>query len=340
MSTATYGGLTAEQRTFYELAMLPRAVANFVHAYWGQVGVHPKTEIPQHKGDTINWRLLSSFSAVTTALTEGVTPSSQSLTLTSVTGTVAEYGSYVRYTRKLAAMGIDQVAAAASEALGEQSGDSIDQITRDVIIAGTTVQYAANRAGRGTVAAGDKLTAAESLEALATLKANNARPVVDGLFAVIIHPYTEYDILTDTTFQNVFNYAYQRGDTKNPYLTGFVGDALGARWYSSSNAKVFSGEGASGIDVYGSLFLGKGSFGVGGLAGYVPGAVDAKQGGNDANATGERVRPIQLIDKPFGSAGADDPLEQRASIAWYTTYVTKRLREPFMLRLEHDVTID
>ncbi len=30
---------------------------------------------------------------------------------------------------------------------------------------------------------------------------------------------------------------------------------------------------------------------------------------------------------PFGSAGTEDPLKQRATVGWHVMYVTKRLQE-------------
>jgi len=140
--SAKYDDLTYEQRTFYELSMLDRAVPPFTHLFFAQRGVSPPTMLPEHKGAVIDWRLLGALTAVTTALTEGETPSATDITITNKTGTVAEYGAYIRYTKKLAMMGIDRVAAEASDALGEQAGDSLDQLVRDVIVAGTTVQYA------------------------------------------------------------------------------------------------------------------------------------------------------------------------------------------------------
>jgi N4-gp56 family major capsid protein len=336
--TATYGTLTAEQRSFYELTMLPRAVPPFSHLYFGQRGVHPPTTLPENKGDTINWRLLAAFSVVSTPLTEGITPDAHDISISAITGTVAEYGAFVKYTRKLAAMGIDKVAAEASDALGEQAGDSLDQLVRDVVVAGTTVQYASTATARNELTVAMKLTAAEALEAVATLKTNKARTIENGLFAALIHPHAEYDAYTDTTWQNLMHYSKDRGE-KNPWTTGYVGDALGCRWFCTPNAKVWEDGGASSVSAYAAMIIGKAAFGIGGLAAYMPGAVKNQQQSADNNNTMQKVRPLRLINKDFGSAGTADPLDQRATIAWYTTFVTKRLTEAFMVRLEHGATL-
>lgn len=335
MATTTYDALSAEQRTFYELEMLPRAVPPFSFLHHGQTGISPVTQIPENKGDIINWRLLAPFTVVSSALTEGVTPNEHDISISSITAEVEEYGAFVRYTRKLAAMGIDKVAAEAGDALGEQAGDSLDQLVRDVVIAGTTVQYASTASSRATVAAAMKLTAAELLEALATLKTNKAQPSSGGKYVVLLHPYAEYDLYQDSVMQNVLYYSKERGES-NPWTTGFIGEAFGMEFWSTPNAKIWVDAGATNADVLATLVVGKGAFGIGGLGAYMPQAVKGLREGNNTFA---QVRPLRLIQKPFGSAGSEDPLEQRATIAWYTTFVSKILTQNFMVRIEHAATL-
>ena len=51
---ATYGALTTEQRVFYELNMLNRAVPNFLHLWFGLEGsVWPAVTLPLNSGHQI-----------------------------------------------------------------------------------------------------------------------------------------------------------------------------------------------------------------------------------------------------------------------------------------------
>lgn len=333
MATATYTLLTAEQRSFYEMTMLPRAVPPFSHLWFGQNGVHPVTTLPENKGDTVNWRLFGAFTAVTTALDEHTNPEPEEISITSTTGTVTEYGSYVRYTKKLVSMGIDKVVAEGSDALGEQSGDSLDQITRNVVVAGSITQFASTATVRTDLTTAMKATALEFLEAVTTLKVAKARPLQDGLFGVLIHPHAEYDLYSDTTFQNLLYYSKERGEA-NPWTTGYVGDAVGCRFHCTPNARVFADGGAGGVDAYAALVIGKAAFGIGGLAGYMPQMIKIGKG-LENNNTLQKVRPVRLIQKDFGSSGTNDPMDRFATLAWYTTYVTKILTQAFMVRIEH-----
>ena len=332
--TVTYAALTTEQRVFYELNMLKRAVPNFLHIWFGMEGsVFPVATLPLNSGHQIQWNKLSSFTAVTTALTEGVTPEPQSITETTVTGTVREYGAYIRYTRTTAQMGIHKVAVEASNALGEQSGDSLDLLTRAVLVAETSnVQYANGRASTAAIIAGDYLDFTEIMKAVTTLKTDKAVAPMNGKFPAIIHPKGVYDLFSDPLMQSVLSYAKDRGDS-NPFIRGYLGEAFGVSFWESPNAYHTT----STVEVYSTMVLGKGAFGVGGLAAHMPQVVKEMQ--DKTGHTFETVRPIRMIDKPFGSTGTADPFDRLASIAWYTTFVAAVLDATFYVRVEHDTAL-
>lgn len=119
----TYATLTAEQRTFYELALLEYAKKNLPHWMVGQKG--KSINLPTRTGDTIQWRKFSAFSAATTPLSESETPVGSDLTITSTTGTVYEYGDFVRYSDFLKKTAIDDIPTEISKILGYQCGQLI-----------------------------------------------------------------------------------------------------------------------------------------------------------------------------------------------------------------------
>lgn len=331
----TYAQLTTEQRLFYEMKLLERAIPNFLHIFFGLEGsVFPVSTLPENQGHQIQWNKLSALTATTTALTEGITPDPQDITVSTVTGTVREYGAYIRYTRTMAAMGIHKIAAEASDALGEQAGDSLDLITRAVLVAETTnAQFANGRANTAAIASGDYLTLTEVMKAMTTLRTNKAvGPLSNGKYPALLHPKTCYDLYTDPLFQSVLAYSKDRGES-NPWITGHVGSAFGVDFYETVNGYHVT----STVEVYSTMILGKGCFGVGGLAGYMPQVIREQQ--NKSNHTFEKVRPLRLIQKPFGSTGTADPFDRLASIAWYTTFVAQVLDATFFVRIEHDTAL-
>ena len=84
----TTSTLSVELKTFYDSVLLHRAVPNLVHTQFGQ-----KRNIPGGSGRAIEFRRFGSLAAATAALTEGTVPAATSMAVSSVTATVAQYGS-------------------------------------------------------------------------------------------------------------------------------------------------------------------------------------------------------------------------------------------------------
>jgi N4-gp56 family major capsid protein len=182
------------------------------------------------------------------------------------------------------------------------------------------------------------LTAAEVMEALSTLEGNNARPFENGNFVGIIHPKTKFDLMSDSTFVNTALYATDPGKT-NPLATYKFATWMGVDWYVSSRATDLGlVANTSSERVMSTLILGKNAYGIGGLAGDMFGAVPAIPQGQ-VSATGTSPKPVSMIIKAVGSAGADDPLNQRGSIGWKTTFVAKILNQDFMVVIRHGVSL-
>ncbi len=300
-TTQTIGALSAENKTFYERALLSRLVPNLVYAKYGQ-----KKPVPAHEGGTVSFRRFGALSPATAALTEGVTPDGSNLSITTVTATPAQYGDFVQISDKLDLVGIDPVLTETAELLGEAAALTVDTLVRDVVCAGTNVQYAGGRASRNALTAANVLTAAEVRKAVKTLRAANAKPIDGGFFIGIVPPNVASDLMADALWQDVSK--YNGGDA---ILRGEIGKLCGVRFVESTN--VPAAENSSGVTVYSCMIIGSDAYGV----------VDVEHGATP-----------RLIVKPFGSGGTSDPLDQRAT-AGYKLYMTAvRLQESAMIRIE------
>lgn len=317
--TTTKTQIPNEVNNFYNRNLLVRAVPYFVHTNWAQV-----RDIPANGGtDTIKFRRYGNLTAATTALTEGVTPSGSQLSVTDITAQVAQYGDYVTLTDKVDFTTYDPILTETSEILGDQMGDTVDQLTRDVIIAGTTVQYASTATQRSEITDSMKLTASEVREAVRTLQIAKAQPIMRRIdpenayntvplgacYVGIISPNTLFDLKSDSAFVPVQKYP-NKADVME-YEEGAVDNV---RFVLSQNAKVFAGAGVSSVDVHGTLILARDFYGITRIAGHA----------------------VENIVKPLGSG--DDPLNQRATSGWKITFVAKRLNEAYAVRIEHGVT--
>ncbi|MFA7287053.1 MAG: N4-gp56 family major capsid protein [Patescibacteria group bacterium] len=320
MANTTLTQVAQGVNNFYDRNMLERALPLLIHTKFGQV-----RDIPKNESDVIKFRRYGNLTAATTALSEGITPAGSQLSVTDVTATVLQYGDYVTLTDKLQMTTLDPVLMETSDLLGDQSGDTIDQLCRDVIVAGTTVQYASTAVSRVTVSAAMKMSLDETKEAVRTLKNAKAKKVtnmvmpqvniatqpIQASYIGICHPNTTYDLKVATGWKSVETYA-----NKADVMPGEVGSLDEVRFLETTNAKVFTGAGASGVDVYATLIIAANAYGV-------------------TRVSGEALKNIV---KPLGSAGSADPLDQRSTSGWKATFVAKILNETWIVRIEHGVT--
>ncbi|MDD3428445.1 MAG: N4-gp56 family major capsid protein [Oscillospiraceae bacterium] len=307
--TNTLANTLAENKVYYERTLLKRLVPNLLFARFGQ-----KKSMPQNEGDKISFRRFNSIAPSTTPLTEGVTPAGKALDVDKVECTVQQYGDFVRITDKLKTTGIDPVLIETANVLGESAALTIDTVVRDVVCAGTNVQYAGGRANRDAVTAADVITSGEIRKAVRTLKRNNARPLEGGYYIGIIDSDIAYDIMNDPLWQDISKYS-----GGSAIMSGEIGKLAGVRFIESSNAP--TAENTSGIVVHQTMILGADAYGVVDVAGAGGGA-----------------KP-EMIVKPLGSAGTDDPLNQRATSGWKALFCAVRLQELSMVRLESAATL-
>jgi len=315
--------IPAEVSNFYDRTLLYRAVPLFVHTRWAQV-----RDIPRKAGTTtIKFRRYGNLVAATTALNEGVTPLGSQLSVTDITATVLQYGDYVTITDVLDYQSQDPVLMEAAEILGDQMGDTIDQLTRDVLNAGTNVYFGGSGHTQTVqVAAGEIITDTLIKKAVRLLKNNKARRMtkmvnattgygttpLNASYIGICHPNVSYDLKAFTTgWTGVEKYA-----STNGVMEGEIGKYDEVRFVETTNAKVKTGAGASSIDVYCTLIFGSDAYGT-------------------TRISGEAMKNIV---KPLGSAGTADPLDQRATSGWKATFVAKILNDAFLLRIETAVS--
>jgi N4-gp56 family major capsid protein len=292
-----------------------------LHTQWAQV-----RDIPGGAGtNIIKFRKYGSLAAQTTPLTEGITPTGKQLSVTDITATVLYYGDYVTLTDVVQIETLDPILTETAEILGDQVGDSLDQLMRNVLAAGTNVQYASSAVSRGTVTSVMTFAASDVKKVVRTLKVNLAKPIMTRVdpstgyntiplkpsFIGIIHPNATYDAENDSAWT-----PFEKYPDKSDRMPNEVGALPYVRFVETTNAKVFTGEGAAGIDVYATLIFG-------------------------ANAYARtRISTLTLknIIKPLGSAGTADPLDQRSTSGWKLSFVGKIIQQGFLVRYEHAVS--
>ena len=232
----TSDGMSAEMKIFYSDYLIDLAEPELVHDQFGQK--HP---IPKNGGKVIEFRQYDPLPEQTTPLVEGVTPDGQSLTVKTITSEVKQYGGYVTLSDMLMMTAIDNNLIQATKLIASQAGRTLDTITREIINAGTVVQFS-----QGQVDSRDELyytseddncnlTVDAIKRAVRFLETQDA-PQINGYYVGIIHPYSKYDLMKDPDWKTPHEYV----DTENVYQNE-IGELYGVRFVQSSRAKVFAG---------------------------------------------------------------------------------------------------
>lgn len=322
MPNTDRSAIPAEVNNFYDRNLLERAVASFIHTRFAQV-----RDIPRKAGSsTIKFRRYSNLTAATTPLTEGVTPAGSQGSVTDITATALQYGDFITVTDKLQYESVDPVLLEFSDILGDQAADTIDQLTRDVLAAGTNVIYSGTgNTATDEVAAGDVISYGNFDAASLLLKNNKGKPItrqidpstgyntmpIPRCFISFIHPDITAKVATFTGWTPVEKYPNQ-ATVMEDEVGSYTANGTKIRFIESTNAKIKTGAGTSSIDVYCTLIMAANAYGI-------------------TRISGEAMKNIV---KPLGSAGTADPLDQRATTGWKATFVAKILNNDWLVRIE------
>lgn len=293
--------------------------------------------MPKNKGTAIEFRRPNVFSAATTPLTEGVTPSATSFSYAVVQATMKQYGQVSEITDVIEDTYLDPVLNDLSVQLGENVGRTRESLTYGVVKAGTQVEYA-NGTARTDVNTPIVLNKIRAM--VRTLQQQKAMMVTQGVdsgpnyatfpvepgYIATGHTDLAHDIRNIAGFTPVASYGkrsmiHERefGSTEDvrfilsPDLSPFA-DGGGTKAGSGTTMVSTSGTSA---DVYPLLMFGKEAYGTVALKGM--GAVE----------------PTII---PVGQKTKDDPLGQRGYAGWKTWHVAKILNENWIVRGEFAAT--
>lgn len=326
LSTTTQ--ITPNITGFYNKTLLERAIPYLAHQLFAD-----KYPVPANSGTQTNFRRYTALAQATTPLTEGVNPTGKQLAKTDINATLKQYGDFVYITDLVQYTVPDKVLTETAALLGEQAGQSIDSIDRDIFNAGTSVYRANAVAGRINIIT--KVATADLDKLLRAMRNANARywenminpstgiatvPIRSSYFA-IAHPDLIYDLEALTGWVNRANYA-----DPNKAYENEVGSYKSIRVIESTNAKIFPDTGGTAVtntlkyttansscDVYTMPIFGQHAVAVCDLQG----------------------RGLENIIKPLGW---NDALDQYSSSGWKSTTTAIILNDSFMYRYECGVS--
>jgi len=332
MADTKYGDISPRTAAYAEKELLMRAIPFMVLEKFGQ-----SKALPAHSSKTITFRRYTALDNTPSALTEGVTPGSQTMTSTDVPCVLTQYGSMITITDIIIDTHEDNILNESIELLGEQAAQMIERMRYGILRAGTNVVYA-NGAAR--VAVNTTINLAAQRRVVKALKRQNAEPItkavkstaaygtepVNKAYIGLIHPDMEGDVrnmlgadgkscfVPIEKYGSITPYENEIGKVEDVrYLTSTIftpfPDAGGAKGLMSSTSGVNA-------DVYPVLYIGANSYAIVALKGMFA------------------LTPMVTNPKPSDS----DPLAQRGRVAWKAMQGAVILNDAWMVRLEAAVT--
>lgn len=281
------GGLKPD--AFFDLMLLK--MLRQVRFFFTKYGVEKK--LPRNYGDTINWRRFIKLAPNTTPLTEGVTPDGLLISGLSLTAVIAQYGDILYFTDVVDSEQLDDVKKEYTVELGFLAQETLDIIARDILVAEGSAFFAGGKASAVLLDAPD----IPDIDDFRKIGMAMKKAFIKGLrkegmrYVALVSPEVMFDLIDDQKMQDYMNF----GQTNKPLVDNIAFSMFGIRWIEVLNAPVLLNSGVgSAFTVHQSIVIGEQAYAVTKLDGA----------------------GVQIIHKALGSAGTEDGVNQRQSIAW------------------------
>lgn len=263
--------------------------------------------VMKRKGNTASWLKFTKMSVPSTVLDESPTWDPKTVADTTVTATLELWGNGVELLEALEQTSYLDLPAEYKKLVGQNAGETINEKVRDVLIAGTSVNYANAQGNRGSVTSSDTADLDDFLAVVESLEVADA-PKIGDEYVAIISPYVKTRLMKDSAFREAVRYL-AKGSSM---FTGELVSVDGTRFVVTSTAPNLTNSGsASAVSkVEQSIILGDGAYGI---ARLLPGDFD-------------------VVVTPPGGHG--DEYKVKTSIAWKAYLKAVILQQTFMRRLE------
>lgn len=222
-----------------------------------------------------------------TELAEDTIRDATAFSTSSVVAEIAQYGQYARVSDLLSDVAIDPVLENLSERFGIAASKTIEELIVDELRSQAAVQTVGGGAQPSAV-----LSHVDLIQAMISQKAAYIGPHESGEYVAVLHPKSEYDLITSTDGGSWLD--IQKYTDNKPLLNGEIGRMYGMRFLVSDKMPTEVGVGDANEDVCSTFVVGEEAFGV-------------------VELNGDSMK---MIIKRHGSAGSADPLDQFATVGY------------------------
>lgn len=278
------------------------AKPKLVYSQFGQPDM-----ILKRKGQTAQWTRFTKMTVPSSVLDDSPTWSPATIAETQVTATLQLWGNGVEVVEALGETSFLDLPMEYKKLVGQNAGETINQKVRDVLVAGTSVDYANAKASRGLLTGADTIDLDDILLSVQGLEAQDAEKINDN-FVAIISPYVKTQLMKDTAFREAVRYLGK----ESTMFTGELVTVDGVKFVVTSTAPTVANSGSNNAiaNVEQTIIVAEGAYGI---ARLLPGDFD-------------------VVVTPPGGHG--DEYKVKTSIAWKAYLKSVILNQSWMRRLE------
>ncbi|MBQ6398198.1 MAG: N4-gp56 family major capsid protein [Oscillospiraceae bacterium] len=271
----TTNAMAGELKAFYDTELLENSRIEQYYAQFGKRQPLPKN----HKGQ-VEWRKWNTFPRAD-KLVEGVIPAGKTFGMSTLTGSIDQYGMYTAITDKLELRAYDDIILGATEEMGASAAETQEALIRNALLTGTNVMYCDNiTLATGAVASTPttpatmegsttvlSLLTPTMVNKVVTAMKKNRVPRINGKYYAVIHPSVTYHLRQSSEWIEAHKYA-----SPEEIYNGEIGELHGVRFIENPFAPVLTtvGSGASAVSyenkaggaTYATYFFGKDAFGI------------------------------------------------------------------------------
>jgi N4-gp56 family major capsid protein len=283
-TTGTTAGTLKPDAYYDKLLLKMLRQLNFEYAKYAV-----EKSLPRNYGDTINWRRYVKLSPTAVPLSEGVTPDGKEISGSSITAVIAQYGDVMYLSDLVELEQLDDVKREYAVELGYLAKETLDLIVRNVLVAEGSAFFAGGEITLGALAAGDVPKVDDFRKITIAMKKAylGGNRKAGGKYVALVSPEVMFDLFDDERMQDYMDF----GQSNAPFGDGMTVEMFGIRFVEVLNAPTAQNDAVTAHD---AIVIGEEAY-----------AITKLEGAG-----------LSIITKGLGSAGVEDPLNQRQSMGW------------------------
>ena len=306
-------GLVPMMQRYYDKLFLER-LQNFQKYNFLAV----QKTFPKNSGKIVYFTRMAQLSAQTAALTDGTSPTSNTISADSLIATCEPWGAHQLIGRQYELTTLDAGLKEHVEMMAQNAGETLDfQLGKALCNSAANTPLTANSVEVASLASTDTLTVSGIRTAVAKLKINKAPKWDNGNYRAVVNCDGVYQLQGDTAAGNWININMYNSDSNAELLKkGVIGTLYGVD-IVETNVAFCASDKAGGVSATGrsSFFAGKGAV-----------AEVKLQGNGDA----------KIIYKQTNDNDTSNPLNMYSTLGWkIEAYAAKVLNSDWLINYTH-----